>query len=329
MYQRPPRSVCFSMRGPERRREWYTFDLSDNYGITCGPRSPDWVGLEHSHHRTIHSGLCRRLRPTFCDEADKEFDNRVGWAVLGNHLYCLGGGGTVLAINLFSPEEGWKREQPWAEVYDPVLDSWEPLPEPPRGPPRPEEYYCSLTAGDSEDGYLFFLDRSSKLLRYDVERKSWRCYSNLPCPPEVDPSTRRTICVGHVLYWFYRETGQLFAYDLRNQVAYSSDLVDWTFACKYFGHTIKLATLGHLGGNRFCLLYDTDPELNPWSMMNMFTYQNPEPSSVPERFEDTTLLHCLKFRVRLVPERESMKISLESCQGYLVKAGEFRGGFMV
>ncbi|KAJ4847696.1 hypothetical protein Tsubulata_021821 [Turnera subulata] len=361
MYRRPPRSVCFSMVGA--RREWYTFDLSDKYGITCGPRSLHSVGAEHSHLGTLENCRCLR-RPTFCDDAVKEFGHQVGWALLGNHLYCLGRGGTVLAISLFRPEEGWKRrsrmlahdahyfdsvvavrgklyvlgwggggeDQPWAEVYDPVSDSWEPLPEPPGGPLRPEEYFGSLMAGDSEEGYLVFLESSEKLLRYDVEKKSWRCYSNLPRLPSVDSTGRRTICVGHVLYWFSAETGQLHAYDFRNQVGYSSELVDWTFGCNSCSCWDKPqpATLGHLGGKRFCLLYATDPELNPWRKMSTPTsYPKPEPSSAPEIFENKTLLHCLKFRVRLVPQRESLEISLESCQAYLVKAGEVQDGFMV
>ncbi|KAJ4840672.1 hypothetical protein Tsubulata_022585 [Turnera subulata] len=223
---------------------------------------------------------------------------------------------------------------PWGEVYDPTTNAWTALPDPPSSFHFSEA--ATLSGVVFKDGgrrLLTLLDISGgKLLVYDTVANSWKRYEedlpklkNFPAPYA---GWGPAVAVRQTLYWFSAKTGNLFGYDLDKKVVYSSELVDFTFAFGSYSFTMGDPILGHLGGNRFCLLYQTSPDAEPHTIANRKSYREPSRQKQYEYYDNRRLLHCLKFKVAK-QEARRLTVTLLSCQSSLIKIGALKGGFFV
>ncbi|KAJ4849602.1 hypothetical protein Tsubulata_049539 [Turnera subulata] len=239
---------------------------------------------------------------------------------LGGKLYVLGTGYD-------------DHDHPWAEVYDPTSNSWDALPDPPF---IPESCTCTLVAAlegdddvDDDDkkdsgGSLIILSfEDGALMEYNVVSKSWKNMYKFELNARWVllnlKSDGRAVAVGRVLYWFCGDgINCLYGLDLDTHVVYKSKPV-----ADIDSHE---PMLGHLGGNRFFLLYEY------WQSTDDLWFQHAPP--LPDGTQETKFFHCWKFNVSLGGSststaregEQTMTISQESSQSFVIKDGSFFTG---
>ncbi|KAJ4847366.1 hypothetical protein Tsubulata_018008 [Turnera subulata] len=223
---------------------------------------------------------------------------------------------------------------PWAEVYDPATNAWTALPDLPSGFSLCEAGIQSGVVLKNGRHLIVLIDIArGQVVVYDTVANSWKQHcEDLPKLKNLSPpyaGRGPAVAVRQTLYWFSAETGNLFAYDLDREVVYSSELVDFTFAFGSCSFTMGDPILGHLGGNRFCLLYQTSPDdAEPRTIANRKSYRKPSRQKQYEYYDNRRLLHCLKFEVAK-QEARRLNVTLLSCQSSLIKIGALKGGFFV
>ncbi|KAK9272255.1 hypothetical protein L1049_002626 [Liquidambar formosana] len=168
--------------------------------------------------------------------------------VLDGKLYIMGG---------TDPKS--RNPETWAEVFDPCLRKWEPLPPLP-SPNPPANFNFVFAALDVSKKILVGFPESSVVYMYDVVKKSWEEW-NHDLMTKVDSFHRlRPAVVGHTLYWS-SSYGEIYAYDL--------DLKMWSVGsvqgfeeeevmCRP-GDFSFYPCLLHLCGEDFCFLW-SQPE---------------------------------------------------------------------
>ncbi|KAJ4842499.1 hypothetical protein Tsubulata_027090 [Turnera subulata] len=211
--------------------------------------------------------------------------------VLGGKLYVFGGVGVD------------DDDAPWAEVYDPISNTWEALPQPPEG-----FGYGFLSASlkddnDEEKGSVV-LFQHGKVMEYHVANK---CWSMTELPDSVYHAINDdkilhgpTVAIGRMFYWFCMVTCRLHGLHLDTHILHTSDVMidipSILCGCDY------KPMLGYLGGHKFFLLHE-----------DYDRYKT-------RKRTGTTLIHCLKFSVDLVARKKWLDVSLESSQSFVIKA---------
>lgn len=209
---------------------------------------------------------------------------------LSDKVYCLGG---LTEVNHDHDPDGKKRKRqeqsPWAMAYDPRLEAWECLRDPPRLPegglvdgisstsamlellgstaPRP----C-IVVGLPQQGLIQF---------YYADIGDW-VEDEFHCCRLFHPKDLcgKPVAVGNTLYWYVVGTNLLGGYDLRTKtwsVGHIAIHDDWDYVKDDDGYKDPPPTLAHIGGDMFCLLW-----VSP---------------KVPIQIMDISRIHCMKFRV--------------------------------
>jgi hypothetical protein len=179
---------------------------------------------------------------------------------LDSKLYILGG----LEGKPVPPTMGWM------EVFDPIAQNWEPLPNPPSTTMRSATMIC--TALKSKE--ILVIDdfggaRYSHFYTYNLNTRCWKTEqrrSRLLC------QYRRPVTVGNTLYWAFldRTTSRFGSVDMDVGIiqAYDVDADVWYRGFFNIGQLLKkpefvltsnenLLPLIHLADQKFCLLLES------------------------------------------------------------------------
>ncbi|KAF7143655.1 hypothetical protein RHSIM_Rhsim05G0014400 [Rhododendron simsii] len=140
---------------------------------------------------------------------------------------------------------------PWAEVFDPVINKWEPLPPPPESTnfltsdlwPSP----VVVAYGGPLEGKMILLSWFNYM--YRVNCKTWekfRLPSSLPLSSNLISDGNST------LYWTSYFT--FYTYNLMTKVCDSGDIEGYDVKKYRFDSDTPEPTLLHMGGEHFCFL---------------------------------------------------------------------------
>ena len=184
--------------------------------------------------------------------------------VLHNKLYVLGGFYSQKSRGTFPiPAEAG-----WMEEFDPSLQEWKALPNPPFGiysvpaiavPLHAKKQILVAYYSDLKHYYLEFYI-------YDVMSRSWTTFaSGSRCIDDSAPLTGRVVMVGNTLYWpsleDLQEAGMctIYAYNLDMDVVSRGhfsvrSVLDDADTDEHLYCNSEPPGLIHLGGRKFCLL---------------------------------------------------------------------------
>lgn len=240
---------------------------------------------------------------------------RVHTLVLDCKIYCLGGSPSPTPmkqkIKEKQEEEKDKKQlpRPWAMAYDPSLDKWESLPDPPCRPAAMNHYVFS--AAVAALGILVVGCPSKGLLQfYRPDTMVWEVDDKFDMRSRIFPRDYLwgpTLAVNTMLYWYDVKSARLGAYDLVTKMWFVASLPmhdrrDYRDPSAAH-HPPKLAYLGAQG--KFCLF---------WVSSDACTHD-----------DCVSRLHCMKFKLvnttgTLCPESgfTPLEVSSLSCQSYLV-----------
>lgn len=249
---------------------------------------------------------------------------RVHTMVLDGKIYCLGGYlSPTPEKKIKAKEEEEEEEQPprpWAMAYDPSLDKWESLPDPPY---RPAAMNLNVfSAAVAALGLLVVGCPSKGLLQlYRTDTMVWELDDKFDMRSRIFPRDLLwgpTLAVNTMLYWYGIKSARLGAYDLVTKTWFVASLPIhdhhdyWDFSAAHYPP--KLAYLG--AQDKFCLFWVSSD-------------QCPHEDCVSR-------LHCLKFQLvnttnNLCPESgfTPLEVSSLSCQSYLVSGVKDFSGALV
>lgn len=184
--------------------------------------------------------------------------------VLHNKLYVLGGFYSQKSKGTFPiPAEAG-----WMEEFDPSLQEWKALPNPPFGiysvpaiavPLHAKKQILVAYYSDLKHHFLEFYN-------YDVMSRSWTIFgSGSRCIDDSTPLTGRVIEVGNTIYWPSLEDLQeaemctIYAYNLDLDVVSrglfsARSILDDADTAEHLYCNSEPPGLIHLGGRKFCLL---------------------------------------------------------------------------
>ncbi|KAF7143055.1 hypothetical protein RHSIM_Rhsim05G0013500 [Rhododendron simsii] len=140
---------------------------------------------------------------------------------------------------------------PWAEVFDPVINKWEPLPPPPESSGVvTSDFWPSpvvVAYGGPLEGKMILFSCCNYI--YRVNCKTWekfRLPSSLPLGSNLTSDGNST------LYWTSYFT--FYTYNLMTKVCDSGDIEDYDVKKYRSDRGTPEPTLLHLGGEHFCFL---------------------------------------------------------------------------
>jgi hypothetical protein len=211
-------------------------------------------------------------------------------------------------------------------AYDPSLDIWESLPNPPRLPEGGRVDYI-FSAGFPGAGstpsspciVVVGLPMAGVIQFYDVDTKIWRqeeFYCDLFSPKDL---RGKAVAVGNnLLYWYALDKQCLVGYDVTTKTWFIG-YVPLHDLSSYWVDEESPPSLAHLGGgsDMFCLFWNT--LIQPISI------------SRNDKDPDACRFHCMKFRVTPSPTSLCpgdvgiirLEPTIMSCQSYIVSGTKY------
>ncbi|KAF5947519.1 hypothetical protein HYC85_013476 [Camellia sinensis] len=224
--------------------------------------------------------------------------------------------------NSYSQNMELERHKPWVMAYDPSLNTWESLPDPPSCPVKVDSIFSA--AGEFPNPCIVVGSPGDGLQIYQVNAKKWEKQEFKICP-KFGPNvlTGPALAVDSKLYWYSVHDLSLVGYDLVTSMWFVGNFPIHDHG-EHFGvrDVDTPPRLAHLGGDMFCLLWVS---VLPRRRMK-----------ISESKDDyISRLHCMKLRVTtenfhpvngIIP----LEVSILSCQSYLASGLKFfRGGLVV
>lgn len=223
----------------------------------------------------------------------------------------------------FTTPTDLERPSPWAMAYDPSVNAWESLPDPPQIPHTVDRIFSA--AGEVPIPFIVVGSPEDRaLLIYHVNTKKWERRVFEICP-KFSPYMFRgpALAVNGKLYWYSVHGLCLAGYDLITNIWFEGNIP--IHDCGEDFGVLENDTpprLAHIGGDEFCLL---------WVSVLLH-----HPMTISESKDDCiSRLHCMKIQVttgnldsdsKIFP----LEVSILSCQSYLVPGLKFfRGGLVV
>ncbi|KAI8571031.1 hypothetical protein RHMOL_Rhmol01G0085200 [Rhododendron molle] len=265
--------------------------------------------------------------------------------VLRGKLYCLSG-----LTQLARQYAGVKK--PWVIAYDPSVEKWEPLPDPPHLP-RHHPMFTAAIDGGGQWGPCIVVPCDRLLQIYCVDKKCWDLKRfdwdpifGFPLGGFVSPNCNAGIAVAveTKLYWYMAYEQCLVGYDLETEQWFQGHLPMHDHGDYLPGPLDSFCdrhsppSLAHLGcdgvANKFCLSWVSHLPPCPKTEEEI----EEEDDCLKEEDDDDCIsrLHCLKVRVVIgdnaTPQTGivHLEVSIITCQSYSVDGTKlFRGAMLV
>ncbi|KAI8571024.1 hypothetical protein RHMOL_Rhmol01G0084600 [Rhododendron molle] len=263
--------------------------------------------------------------------------------VLRGKLYCLSG-----LTQLSRQYTGVKK--PWITAYDPSVEKWEPLPDPPHLP-RYHPMFTAAIDGGGQLGPCIVVPCDRLLQIYSVDKKCWDLKRfdwdhifGFPLGGFVSPNSNAGIAVAvkTKLYWYMAYEQCLVGYDLETEQWFQGHLPMHNHEDYLPGPLDSFCdrhsppSLAHLGcdgaANKFCLSWVSHLPPCPKTEEEI----EEEDDCLKEEDDWISRLHCLKVRVVIgdnaTPQTGivHLEVSIISCQSYSVDGTKlFRGAMLV
>ena len=245
------------------------------------------VYSSHANKRVKHSH--NQLKPFSVSDFDKHRQHEA----IGSNL-CYINGLNVLSLDIKNPSDGWKLSPPmtlsrhypkttvlnaklyvlggfannsppnlngWMEVFDPISQTWNSLPNPP-SPICPYNFTCSALESKKQ---ILVIEDSTNMCRtkfhtYDVNTTCWTTREIQSRDLFVHRSSKTPVAVGTTLYWVDVDDCNkadyclIQAYDLDKDVwlhgGFNTGQIFRSPEIEFTGY-LPIPRLVHLGGQKF------------------------------------------------------------------------------
>ncbi|KAF7138410.1 hypothetical protein RHSIM_Rhsim07G0240100 [Rhododendron simsii] len=207
------------------------------------------------------------------------------------------------------------RSQAWGMAYDPNLNEWESVIDPPHLW-RPPYFVAAMGDGSPEPRIVVGSSQKRLLQFYFVRTNIWDEIEFDGAPKGLNEAP---VAVDNRLYWYVQDDDCLVGYDIVTKMWFLGSLhlhdhSDYVDPMKPLSHfPVRLAHLGGRGDQVFFCLFWVSRFLPRTRTM------------VPAKLEDLlTRLHCMKFQVSINSNLSTnqgnvpLDVSIHSCQSYLV-----------
>lgn len=213
------------------------------------------------------------------------------------------------------------RSPAWGMAYDPNLDEWESVIDPPY-PCRPPFFVAAMGDGSPEPRIVVGSSQNHLLTLLQVYYVGTNIWEEMEFDGAPKGLNEAPVAVDNRLYWYAQDDECLVGYDIVTKMWFlgslhlhdHSDYVDPINPMSHF--PVRLAHLGGRGDQVFFCLF--------WVSRFLPRTRTVDHMVPPKREDLITRLHCMKFRVSINSNLSTnqgnvpLDVSIHSCQSYLV-----------